>query len=383
MNSTEKTHHSQSQFRASSIRLDKVSQSIVQVAHGDELSYPEEVRRIACLLLAKGGMEHCRLASEVNALLPVEYSDRWISSNFALWRITGGYKSLSKLLAKGGVLPPGSLGSWTPDFLSGLAQSGALKKTKMLSRWFTSLMGGRPVLRQLLVGERGPYGPLPFSCNAVEAPANGDCLALGKAWAISSGADNPGGIGVLAGVLAGGRRVVRGGYSWIAITGRDINVDLLTSYSIPFERAKFGSQSWGTLLVSPFWGALLSVEMPKPLGDWFENWEQSRKVRPGMFPVLPWAFLRAAWGTGTCFTLPKGLVPFLIDRNSLRELYGVGMSQVRAKAFNQFKFVRVDPRLREVWLRRLVVKGLTCDDFPTGKVPNGLKELLGNMVDKD
>jgi hypothetical protein len=382
MNSTETKKHSPKTFQASGVRLNKVSQSVTQIANGDVLSYPETVKRIGCLLLVKGGKVACSSAERVNELLPSEYSDRWVRSHFALWKITGGHKVLVKLLVQGNVIPSGALGRWTPDFLSGLVMSGAMKRTKRLHSWFTSSLGERPVLRNLLVGGRGPYGSLPFSCSSTEAPANGDCLFLSGAWAFSLGADHPGGVGVLAGMIAGGRRVVYKGYSWVGISGRDSNVELLNSYSIPFERAKFGSQSWGTLLVSPFWGALLSVEMPEPLGEWFECWEQSRKVRPGMFPLLPWAFLRAAWGTGTCFTLPKGMVPFLIDRNSLREIYGIGMSQVREKSFEKFRFMRVDPRLREVWVRRMVAMGLTCEQFSLYKVPSGLSDLSNDLVDK-
>jgi len=351
-----------------SLRLQALGQSIHQMAIGEDDSYPTAVKRVACLLLVRHARGAYSYASEVNKELAIYYpnfADRVIRSNFALWRITGGVKNLSSLLAKGGIIPAGALGKWSPDFLYGLSKSGVFKASEARHTKVTSTMGSRPVLKALLNGE---YGNLPFHCSATCNPSHPNGLFLSGAWGLFAGADNPEGVGVLAGFLCGGRKIIHEGQSWLGLVAKGDNASLLDSFSIPYFQKHLEGRS-DTLLVSPFWGALLSNEMPEQLGDWFEGWEHRRGLRVGMYPLLPWAFLRAVWGVGTCYTIPLNIVPFLTDRNTLRENHGIGMRSVREQAFIRLGFIRVDPRLRDVWLRRLVLKGFTRDSFPEGKVP--------------
>lgn len=364
MKSSNKTH-------SPSLRLEELGQSIKQMGIGERESYAEAVKRVACLLLVQRGAGPSSHASDVNAGLSIYYpefsgrADLVIRSDFALWRITGGWKKLSILLAKGGIIPAGSLGKWSPDFLSGLSKSGVFRGSVKSHTKITSSMGNRPILCSSFKGE---YGVLPFNC-AVSSNASGrNLLALSSSWGLFAGADNPNGTNVLAGFLCGGRRVMFEGYSWLGVVANESSTSFLDSFSIPYLSKRLEGRK-DTLLISPFWGSLLSVDMPEQFGDWFENWFQHRRMRPGMYPLLPWAFLRAVWGVGTCYTFPRNIVPFLTDRNTLREIYGIGMRDVRKEALLRFGFVRVDPRLREVWLRRLVAKGFTSDSFPIGKNP--------------
>lgn len=325
-----------------------------------EEEWREVATRAACLLLVKQGRSSQKSAVLLNAALPCDA--RRFRTDHEVWRVTGGYKVLGKRLKAGGVLPAGSLGEWTPDFLSGLRESGGLQKTAHQSYWFTAPLKWRPALRSALEGE------LPFSCRT---NPDGDRLSLYGSWAFSLGADNPEGIGVLAGLLAGGRYMRHEGKCWLAVIGHEASTVILESYDIPFIRVKNGVPVDGHLLVSPFWGALLGWEMPGVFRQWFANW----KGWKGMCPLLPWAFLRGAWG-GKVYDLDFKAVPFLVERTGLLDRHGIGIGQVREEGFRRLGFSRVDPRLRVAWLKYMKLEGVKLSDFPRGKIPLDFEGVL-------
>lgn len=345
-------------------RLEATGTAVLHSVRGEvAVARREAALRAVCLLLVRGGRARCNSPLLVNGLLP-EGVKRFRTEH-EVWRVTGGLPVAAERLAAGGVLPAGVLGEWSSDFLYGLVMSGAIRKAEGVQSFMVRSLASRPALRAALEGE------LPFNCRVVKTvkmggPAGG--LVLTGAWAFRMGADDPEGVGVLAGLLAGGYRLEHGGQSWIALTARPVSLALLDSYGVPYVR----NAGWGVcgrVLVSPFWGALLSYEMPVVFGQWFVGWSSGRLIQRGMCPLLPWAFLRAVWGERCCKGFPRNAVPFLVDRNCLWGSYGIGVGQVRELALRRLGFFRVDPRLRGVWLRRMEREGIMVSDFPVGKVP--------------
>jgi hypothetical protein len=380
MNTTNNVEKSSDQNEVTSVNLAGISEKMNAVVNSAQLSFEETVARISCILLVTGGRSCHSKAAKVNEMLPVTYKDRLIKSDFALWQITGGGKVLRPRLAKGGVLPTGVLGKWTPDFITGLRRSGVISNfNKPEQGWVTASMKSRDVLRKLLLGE---YGQLPFRLNikyAKAASANHVYLIYGCV-AFTLGADDPNGVGVLAGLLAGGRRVDHDNASWICLTEAHGNAEFLDSFAIPYIRVEklkgTPPNKNGHLLVSPFWGALLSNEMPKELGDYFEGWKRTGKQRIGMYPLLPWVFLRGACGYKCRRDLPRGMVPFLLNRDTYRDEYGLHLANLREDGFRMLGVTRIDTRLRAAWIRRLVAKGFGVKDFPRGKAPVDFEKFL-------
>lgn len=326
----------------------------------------EATMAASVLVLVKYGMAKHGSPSAINPLIAKE---QWFSTKAELKAVTGGLREVVRRLLAGRILPAGSLGKWSPDFLSGLVQSGAMRKTKRASFWFTSPLKDRPALKAALTSGRLPFRYTVSICG--KGPIGpGEYLALSGSWAFSLGADDPDSVSFLAGVLAGGRRVEHDGSSWLAISGRAENVALLESYGIPFIRLSPKVPKVGFLLVSPFWGALLVFEMPEEWKLWFDRWYVRRGICPmGMCPLLPWAFMKAAWGVKVSDGFPKLIVPYISSQTGLRTSYGLAINQVREQALVRFGFSRVDVRLRKVWIQRMKILGMTVLDFPRGKVP--------------
>lgn len=368
------TRFNKKSFVVSNHRYDKHIKAILEVSDCDTASFVAEVKMIACILLVTRGKGHYTSAAKINEMLIQRngVNSRLVRRRDNVFRITGGFNSLLKMLSNGNVLPSGLMGRWTPDFLTGLKMSGAFRSSEQGS-WFISSVLNRPALKEAFLD----YENLPFHCRAKYYPKSRHEIALFGCVALEMGADNPSGIGVLAGILCGGRRLVHEGYSWLVLVNREQTAELLKSYGIPYLLKKLGHSKAGQIFVSPFWGALLSSEMPKVFGDWFENWEQRNSLRPGMYPLLPWVVFRAAWGICACDNnKPKGMVPFLTDRNTLLEIYGIGQTRVREEGFKRFGFTKFDSRLRSAWLKRLKDRGFTVDSFPRGKSPSGFAELF-------
>ena len=132
---------------------------------------------------------------------------------------------------------------------------------------------------------------------------------------------------------------------------------MLASWGIPVgAKGVLSSPRRRVDLVSPFWGALFSRMMPEGMEGWHAGMD-----RPGMCPLLPWAFLRMAGGRVSDGFPRKGL-PFLVSRDAMFD-QGIPLGKVHERAVRELGFVRVDPRLRKAWASYMVGEGL---EFPFG-----------------
>ena len=341
-------------FRSQHIGVQAAGDAIRLAVRGDPTARNEAAIRASALLLVTRGWLAATSPNEVNRLMP---EGEWFRSARELRMATGGGYAVAKRLAAGGVIPLSSLGKWTPDFWAGLIMSGALRPSNRPRQWFMQhAKRGHSHLLAILTGD------VPFRRSWAQT-AHG--VAFWSLWAANMGADDPESTGVLAGMWAGGRRVERRGVSWIGIAWRERNAALLDRHLIP--KLCEGRQGVGTLLVSPFWGVLLSTEMPEGFGQWFRLWGG----RKGMCPLLPWAFLAYAWGK-----YPgekgkhRGMVPWAVGTKQMISA-GIGIKgkRLRRLAFEQFGMRGVSPEVRAAWLRGLVARGVEASDFPEGKIP--------------
>ena len=378
------------ELEATSVNLHNMGLKIKTLVSSEKLIFKETVKSIACILMVTKGFDEALKADNINKLLPIDFQHKRIRSDMALCNITGGRKALYSMLSIGGVIPKGLLGKWSPDFIAGLKRSGVIYRTSYKnSYWRTSSMKNRKVLEGLLLGE---YGRLPFHFNigpipTVDCPYGYDIYGCA---AFSLEADDQGGVGVLAGLLCGGRLLDHDGEVWICVTGARGNAEFLDSFGIPYVRGvklkDCPPNKFGQLLVSPFWGALLSNEMPKELGDSFDIWKHRKRPRKssskstglsiGMCPLLPWVFIRGALGYKCTKDLPRGMVPFLINRDTFRDDHGFHLKEIREEGFKRFGVTRIDSRIRAAWLRSVVAKGFRREDFPRGKVPVDFDDFL-------
>ena len=344
---------------AFSVKLEAAGKTALRLVRGHlEDERKEAAMRASCLILVRHGFSAFNSMRLINSILPVHikpFRNKW-----ELFDITGGRDQVIARLQAGGVLSSGALGEWTPDFLNGMVKSGCVCAASGQHRWMVQWLRGRPAFKKALFKLRDE---LPFNFKLSKS-GNRKGFVLSGAWAFDIGADDPAGIGILAGLLAGGRYVRYEGVSWIALVKRVNIVEILDSFRIPYRDVSFG-QPQRVLLVSPFWGALLSWEMPKVFREWFMGWDGFK----GMCPLLPWAFLRAAWGERICFGFSKGVVPFLVGRKCLIGNHGIGIKQVRERAFRDLGFTGVDTRVRQAWLHWMLKTGVGVGDFPVGKLP--------------
>ncbi len=335
-------------FHAQSATLKAAGESLLLAVRGDPTARNEAAIRAACLLLVTKGRPAASTPAEVNRLMP---KGEWFRSARELRLATGGERAVIRRLAAGGVIPLPALGKWTPDFWTGLVASGAIWPSNRSQQWF--IKNGHIQLVEALCGD------VPFKRSWAKT-AHG--VAFWGLWAAKMGADNPEGVGVLAGMLAGGRRVERAGEVWLGIAWRESNAALLEKHLIPY--IVVGKPGRGTILVSPFWGALLADEMPSVIGEWFRLWSG----RKGMCPLLPWGFLAYAWGKTP--GKARWMVPWALDRSLMADLgIGVEPKKVRRLAFERLGMRGVSQGVRAAWLRGLAARGVTVDDFPVGKVP--------------
>ena len=353
-------------FKNCSPVLKGASQEASRAIFGDKQKDNEEAQLAACYLLVRYGYGAHRSAKLMNARLPL---GKGYHTDQDVYKATGGLPEVAKRLAKGGAIPKGAFGRWTPNFWLGLMHSGALIETKGKSQWATSPLFNRPALKEAFLGH------LPFHCR-VDKSKGGDTLTIYGLWASRMGADDPSGTEVLAGLLAGGRLGKYEGRTWLGVSAREWNAEFLKSYGIPFVKPKGKWVGRGSYLVSPFWGALLSEEMPEAFGRWFLAW----RGRKGMCPLLPWAFLKMASGKKFVDDCPKGAVPYLALRVGLRVNHGIGLGAIREEALREFGFVSVDQRLRKAWLRWMALRGLRPADFPEAKVPIDFTDAFCNNV---
>jgi hypothetical protein len=113
--------------------------------------------------------------------------------------------------------------------------------------------------------------------------------------------------------------------------------------------------------------------MPVEIGEWYRGWD-FRKA--GMCPLLPWVFLRGAWGMRLSERdedFPAEVVPSLVTRRSLC-IKGRKMVNVMEMGLRELGVTRVDERMRGAWLRWMEWKGFKAGDFREGAKPIGLIE---------
>jgi hypothetical protein len=292
-----------------------------------------------------------------------KHPDWFVYSNNELKKITGGRERLAERLREGDLFPRSSLeflGKWTPEFWSGLKSSGVIcSDSRNRNCWHVNAKGRTAV--NVVFKDR----VLPFHCTVSKSKIEGRILLSGL-WVAQMAVGDPSGIGVLAGLLAGSRRVEYKNRSWIGVCRREANAALLKSYGIPYSEMNSGGFR-RCYLVSPFWGKLLAHEMPDGFREWYEGWDG----RIGGCPLLPWVFLSLAWGCKSGWKIPKGVLPCLIRRDSLF-LTGVKFKAIRELGIRELGMLRVDVRLRVAWLERMRVLGIKAADFREGQAPVGL-----------
>jgi hypothetical protein len=316
------------------------------------------------VLVTKGYGPHCH-KEEVNKFLPKAW---WFHCNEAIAEATGGREELLRRMANGGVIPTGKLGAWSPDLWAGLHLGGAFFRLR-ISDWRTAPLAKRPALASALMGAKSFHGRIEEWYSSF-----GRCLRLTELWVARLGADEPGGVGVFRGILCSARLVKHNGMTWAGVPKRDGIIEVAEGLGVPyFIVAKEGSVK--TILFSPFWGILLSPDMPIEIAEWYRG---NTFRKPGMCPLLPWVFLRGAWGykLSNRVAFPVGIVPNLVSRERLWKA-GWKVSGMMEAGLRELGMTRVDNRMRAAWLRWMEWKGISSGDFREGKVPAGLIEPLG------
>ena len=360
------------------MRIREAERLAVEAVWGDPEKIAEEVKLAAIRELVLHGFSSHSSAKAVNMGL---HPDRRFHSDLLLWKVTGGFKGLVGRMSLGHAVPSGFLGDWSPDFLYGLSRSGGIRQASKRPSgvcWQTANTASRPALREAFLGV------LPFHCRAYPLAGN---VRMSGLWAARLGPDDPEGIGVLAGVLAGGSRVERMEEgerfhsSWIGVPASEFNGKVLRSFGIPHElytetigkgrnaRRPKGDGK-GRFLVSPFWGALMSADMPEIFGRWFEGWEG---VLKGGVRLMTWGFVKLAWGVSSQHQsgFPKGCVPFLSSLQTMAAVEGIKSRNIREECLKRYGMSRIDPRVRDAWIRRMKKMGIKAEDFPC-KPPVGM-----------
>ena len=299
-------------------------------------------------LLVSGGCRACSSPREVNRLMP---DGEWFRTRHELRRVTGGRKAALRRLAAGGIVPAGRFGAWSPDFWAGLRLSGAIHPDSHPREWVVRFPRRHEALLEDMLGEA------PFMRRWSDSKRG---VTLWSLWAAEMGADDPAGAGVLAGLMAGARRLDDGqGMGWAVVTDSLGARRLLGDLMVPFvvERRRRG------LALSPFWGALVAHMMPAASAERYRLW-----LRPACCPLLPWAFLAHAWGKG--FAGMRRHVPWASARPwAIRGRFPTEGRRLRRAGLDRLGFLGVSPVLRAAWLEGARRKGL---DFEGGMCHDGL-----------
>lgn len=293
------------------------------------------IRAVALLLVTKG-LQACTSPSEVNKHMP---EGQWFLSRKELRQATGGTWAVIKRLQQGGIIPKGALGAWSPDFWTGLKLSRVIRSnhpSRPDRLWLIRHPDAHPALLEDLEGE------VPFVIKSANAKCGKTYWSL---WAALMGADNPRGAGVLAGLLAGGRRVERGRKSWVGLVNQSGVVSLLDDFMIPWED---GGRDG--VLVSPFWGVLVMHLMPYRSAERYRLW-----LRPASYPLLPWVFLAYAYGSGA----ERWMAPWTCNPRCLKVAkYPSGIKSLRRVGFELLKLRGVSPVIREAWIEGMASRGV-------------------------
>jgi hypothetical protein len=268
-----------------------------------------------------------------------------------LHRLTGGKKRCLEILRAGWLVSDEAVAPWTPGFILGLRRSGALVEIREKG----SSRPGR--MKVWLLDRSSKRGWLAADLGSA-APAY--CRVIDRPWLGSDGrkvtdfpvaelpCSDEESLQVLAGVVAGAKLVEKEGVWWLRVSPRCLG--FLGSWGVPCEsRARNG------LVLSPFWGALMSGMMPPRLRMGFEALSKERKIRIGQCPELPGALWQMAIDDGWKGMPGSGVLPFgvkgrdWLESRKVKELPGIAMER--------WGLTRVRPEVRGLlleWIGRAV-----------------------------
>lgn len=268
-------------------------------------------------------------------------------SKCRLHKMHGGEKACRALLESGLVrFEPREFGAWTPGFMLGLVYAGAISRESR---------GWRIARRPTLEMDLGSMAPVHGRIPKVDKQGRKYltcCLVL------SMPAEDPKGIDVLAGVLAGGREVREDGQTeWCGIPAGGEAERIVNHWWLTFERRP------GEILVSPFWCALLAHRMPPLCRDrWLKMEEVHRgawRRQDGTFPVgqcpdLPlacWELAMKRECSGSRGLPVAGALPFGKVKATWFYKRGGKLGAVREIAAREFGLTGVRPVMREEMLK--------------------------------
>ena len=228
------------------------------------------------------------------------------------WQMVGVAKTVKTRVRRGVPGLDTSLSPYTGGFWRGLEMSGALVRHGGRPR----LLPGRPWLEQDLAR-------LPFP-GRLAAPDRHGCRWLIDCAAFWQPAGSEYAEDVLAGILAGALRQEHHDGTWLVVprteqTERIIGWWKLNVSSGSLVRRGVSRKRGQALMVSPFYGVLLSQRMPAACAT-------AMQVRhAGNCPLLPLAIWEVMWGAGgpPHYLLPdrSGSLPFICS-NATRKRHG-------------------------------------------------------------
>ena len=215
----------------------------------------KEVYRLAgAKAMVLHGPAACLRDSLVQPHLPD--GERSPLTSSGLTDLHGGVTGCWARVKEGGVLTDGQLAPWTPGFFLGLKLSGALvgRRNRTGREWLTYPLGARPWLERDLASMSPVHGRL-LKPRFFSGVGN---RVLCRCPAADLPCPDPLGLDVVAGSLAGATGVKEGGERWLKVSIGCSQA--LEAWGVPYRE-----DEGMDLLVSPFWGALLSPMMPPRL----------------------------------------------------------------------------------------------------------------------
>ena len=166
-------------------------------------------------------------------------------------RRMGGVAAIHRRIAKGGLGIDGRLGVWSGGFFRGLRLSGALRPDaeRGWAVWQAT--------HYRLVADLASM-PLPHS---LDPPGKNGVRRFRRCPATSLPASDPHGVDVVAGLFSGAVHVRVDGDDWLELPADPEVVELLDTWAIAHKPGRV-YRGKDRILVSPFFGALVSRHMP-------------------------------------------------------------------------------------------------------------------------
>ncbi|MFC1462147.1 hypothetical protein ACFLQU_00945 [Verrucomicrobiota bacterium] len=237
--------------------------------------------------------------SNRRSILPYWGSERrWIIDDYLL-RLSGGRKGIEERIEQGNLGIEDQLGEFTGDFILGLGMSGLLRQRPAPNSSYYRVRQDRRFM-DALDATSIPHrfstwhtGALYLSnCPLLLLPPEGNQERQ------------------LAGLLGGAEIVTLDQEEWLSVPSSREILALLDGWGIPFIEKK--SHRKNRLLVSPFYGALLSVFMPDALAA-----EILALKHPAQCPLLSVVYYqRILSGPYRQFITHKNCLPFGMGRAS-------------------------------------------------------------------